>query len=163
MVFLHRGILLLFILTFAYSQTPTTACPLLCTTNCTAGTTCSSCYSGFAFSAITSASCACPQSMYMDSSTLFCKPCPIYCLTCTTYNICTSCVTGFILKNNYSCILNTTNVNGWVSKNVTYQLTDPDYTGVSDLVVMINGNALNLTNNPTSLGGLLSTCSKLGN
>lgn len=162
MKFLIKGILLLLILISTYSQTPTAACPVLCATNCTSGTICSSCYANFTTQSAITSSCTCPQSMFLDSSTLLCKPCPIYCLTCSSYSVCKSCVTGFILKNNYSCLLNSTNVNGWVSKNVTYQLTTPDFTGVSGLVIMTNGTALNLSNNLTSIAGLLSTCNKLG-
>ena len=161
MKFLIKGILLLLILISTYSQTPTATCPLLCANNCTSGTICTSCYVTFTSASATNSSCTCPQSMFLDSSTLWCRPCPIYCLSCSSSSVCTSCVTGFILRNNYSCILNSTNSNGWVSKNVTYQLTSPDYTGVSNLVI-VNGTVLNLTNNLASIAGLLSTCTKLG-
>lgn len=119
-----KSVLIFLVLTcintqYPYQLAPTTACPLLCTTYCNPGSTCSLCYTSFASNSSTSQQCACPQAMYMDS-TAFCKPCPIYCQTCLNYTLCTSCITGYNLKNNYSCILNNTNFNGWVSKNVTY-------------------------------------------
>ena len=156
-----KNIVIVLVLICAYAQlAPTTGCPLLCVTSCSTGRNCSSCYVDFQANSSVSQTCACPKYMYLDS-TNYCKPCPIYCSACTGYTYCTSCVTGYMLQNNYSCILNTTNENGWVSKNVTYQLAGPDYTGFSNLIVNFgNGTSINITNTPLSIGNLLSNCSK---
>jgi len=169
MAFVLKTILIVFVLTCAQAQYPqqlypTATCPLLCVGYCNSTSTCASCYTSFFANSPTQSSsqtCTCPQSTYLAPNFL-CQPCPVYCLTCTNYTYCTSCVPGFMLQNNYSCILNTTNLNGWVTKNVTYDITGPDYIGVSNLIVLLNGStAINITNNPQNLGTVSSNCSKL--
>jgi hypothetical protein len=66
-----------------------------------------------------------------------------------------------MLQNDYTCLPNTTNLNGWVTKNVTYALAGQDYTGVGDIVININGSNINLTNTVQSTNQYSSTCSKL--
>jgi len=160
-----NGIILALLLAFGCAQYPqqlypTTTCPQLCLTYCNPGNTCLSCYTSFLANSTINQTCACPPSFYLDSNA-FCKPCPIYCQTCSKYSVCTSCITGYMIKNNYSCTINTTNYNGWVSKNVSYELAGQDYVGVSNLVVIVNNTAINITNSPQSLGIMSSNYSKL--
>ncbi len=162
MASLLKNIVIVLVLVCVCAQIgPTSICPLLCASPCSSGSTCSSCYVDFLANSSVSPACSCPQFMYPDSN-YYCKLCPVYCRTCINSTNCTTCVTGYILQNNYSCILNTTNENGWVSKNVTYELAGPDYTGFSNLAVTFgNGSTINVTNSPQSIGNLFSNCSKI--
>lgn len=129
-------------------------CPQLCMTNCSAGN-CTNCYSSFELGAPQS-TCACPISTYLNSTTWLCAPCPITCLTCTTYSRCLTCVPGFLLSNSFTCIPGKLNANGWVSKDISYDLTGSSPSG-GDLSVLINSSSVSLNSNNT----FVSNCSKL--
>lgn len=161
MTLFKNATLLLLFLVLTLAQNPSSRCPSLCSTNClSTTTTCSSCYSDFSTTSLSNSTCGCPSGLYLDSS-FYCKPCPISCVSCSGYSVCLSCISGYMLQNNKSCAPNTTNQNGWVTKNVSYLLSPSDFTGVSVLVVLVNGSAFNLTNSAQSLGNYTGNCSQL--
>lgn len=147
MIYLKCASILLLLLVFAQTLNPTSNCPQLCASNCTSGGSCSSCYENFASTALTNSTCSCPVSMYKGSD-YYCKPCPIQCLTCTNYSKCTTCIPGYMLQNNYACIPSTTNDRGWVGMNMSQPIAGSsnllDF-GVEDLVIIANGQAINIT------------------
>lgn len=131
------------------------SCPQLCTTNCSNGS-CPSCRTSFTLDANTSTTCSCPPSTFLSTNTSLCSPCPVICLTCISYARCSTCMPGFILSNRFSCIPAALNTNGWVSKNISYELTGSTLSG-SNLIVW-NGNVpvvVGQTSNQSS------TCSRL--
>lgn len=132
-------------------------CSLLCLSSCS-GSSCASCYSSFLADAPLSTSCAvCPDGMFVvtANSTSYCAPCPVTCLTCTNSYLCKTCISGFLLSNSFKCIPGALTATGWVSKNITSELTTGFFVA-SDLSVQLNGS--------TSAGTILSyltSCSKL--
>ena len=67
-----------------------------------------------------------------------------------------TCIPGFLLSNSFACIPGELNANGWVSKDVSYDLTGPTPSG-GDLSVFINSSLVSLNINDT----FVSSCSKL--
>lgn len=160
----HNPLIIIFLLailtTYAFTQQ---ACYPLCTSNCSSlsGSTCQSCYTNFLTnSSISSACSTCPAGMYKDSSTYLCLPCLSTCLSCTIYSICTTCIPGFMLSNNFLCIPGALSSTGWVSKNVSYELTGNNL-AASDLAVWINSSSLMNSNPQLNNSSLQSTCSKI--
>lgn len=103
--------------------------------------------------------------MYKDNDRL-CKPCPVYCLSCSNYSMCTTCIPGYALANTYAssavCTPNITNDNGWVSINVTKNIagySDLFDVGVEDFVLVRNGVTTNVT--AANKGAYLTNCTKL--
>ena len=136
-------------------------CPQLCTHDCTSSQNCNGCYDSFLATASTgNSNCSCPLSMFSNAQG-YCQPCPIRCLTCSNYTFCTSCISGYMISNNYQCIPNTTNTNGWVSKNVSVDWTSPSLMGNSPLAIDVNGAITNIT--ASNLQSYKSSCSNLGN
>lgn len=131
------------------------SCPQLCMTNCSAGT-CAMCRTNFSLDAGNSTSCACPASTFLLSSSGLCAPCPITCTVCSSYSKCSTCIPGFILSNSYACIPAVINANGWVSKNISYELTGANLTA-SNYAIWNNNATINLA----QAGNFTSTCSKL--
>ena len=119
----------LFFLFLAVSFAQSTTCPQLCTTNCSSGT-CPNCYSSFLVNA-TISTCGCPMSMYLNSTDSLCYFCPITCVTCSTYSNCLSCIDGFIISNNHSCVVSNMTTGDWRSKNISYDL---DPTGLANKI-----------------------------
>jgi hypothetical protein len=97
--------------------------------------------------------------MYKDSASNLCFPCLSTCLSCNN-TVCTTCIPGFILSNNYLCIPGALSSTGWVSKNVSYELTANNL-AASDLAVWINTSSITNLNLQISNVSLQSTCSKL--
>jgi hypothetical protein len=67
-----------------------------------------------------------------------------------------TCIAGFLLSNSFTCIPGKLNANGWVSKNVSYDLTGATLSG-DGLSVFINNSLVTLNTHNT----LVSSCSKL--
>lgn len=130
------------------------SCPQLCTTNCTNGT-CSSCRTDFNFDAAITTSCSCPVSMFLNTTSGVCLPCPITCLACTSTSNCTTCIPGFMISNQLTCITGAQNANGWVSKNISYDFTSTQPSG-SNFVITVNNTQA--TQNMTAMG---NSCSKM--
>jgi proprotein convertase subtilisin/kexin type 5 len=94
--------------------------------NCIASTICATCLEGYTLY-LTQCLKSCPNGYYnstyqstLMTGTLFrgsrCFPCSQICLTCTnSSDICLSCYTGYILKNN-SCVSNCTTANTYYSQ-----------------------------------------------
>lgn len=117
---LKIGLILFLLITFLSAQN----CPQLCTNNCTS-VSCSACYSTFSSNSTNiSTTCSCPATMFLSSSNGLCLFCPITCLSCTSYSSCTSCIPGYMISNNYLCIPGVSTSTGWVSKNVSYEITN---------------------------------------
>ncbi len=76
------------------------ACLERCLT-CTSFTRCTSCKAGLIL--VFDNTCACPLSLFYDSSTLSCRTCVQPCLNCLSSTFCTSCVVGFFLSG-FSCL-----------------------------------------------------------
>ena len=149
---------LLLLAVLAHSQL---LCPQLCPYDCTSSQICNGCYDSFLASApLNNPNCSCPTSMFTNSGG-YCQPCPIRCLTCTNTSQCTSCIPGYMISNSFQCIPNTTNWNGWVSKNVSTGWLSPSLMGNSPLTIQDNGSTINITS--TNLGAYSSSCPNLGN
>lgn len=131
------------------------SCPQLCHTNCSSGN-CTACFSDFALGAPLSTTCACPTSTFLHISSGICMPCPITCQTCSTYSTCLTCIPGFLLSNNFKCIPGKLNANGWVSKDVVYDLTGIKSPGNS-ISVFVNNSLVPITSN----NSFMNNCSKL--
>jgi len=142
MSFLRHLSLLLLIL-IAYSQI--NGCPQLCANNCYVGS-CQSCYLDFTSTSSTSStSCTCPAGMFSNPYVGLCEPCPVQCQTCTNASKCLTCISGYMLSNSYTCIVNTTTENNWVSKRAVSNYTN--FMGVGPLsIVTANQTLINITN-----------------
>jgi hypothetical protein len=130
-------------------------CPQLCTTNCANGS-CSSCRTNFSLNATITSSCSCPTSMFLDGNSSLCFPCPIACLTCSSYSKCATCIPGFLLSNKYACISGALNTNGWISKNISSELTGSTFTG-SNIAIWNNNSLIG----QSQAGNITSSCSKI--
>lgn len=99
--------------------------------------------------------------MYSNPYVQLCEPCPIECQTCTNHTQCLSCINGYMLSNNYQCIVNTTNENSWVSKKAVNNYTN--FMGMGPLVIetanqsLINITDQNFMNYETNCAGLAGT------
>ena len=151
MIFKSTRILLLLVLLTAVQSAvnltdPSPTCPLLCASNCSTTSSCTSCYDTFELNSQTrsGSNCACPTSMYIGTD-YYCYPCPIECLSCSNATICSSCINGYMISNGHDCIPNTTNLNNWVTKNVTREMEGVSEVGMSSLVLIINGSQVNVT------------------
>ena len=155
---LHKLTLLLSCVILVYSQLQ---CPPLCANQCSSPQNCNGCYDSFlATASLTNTNCTCPLSMFSNSQG-YCQPCPIRCLSCSSYSTCTECITGYMISNSYQCIPNTTNTNGWVSKNVSVDWSSPSLMGVSPLALDVNGSMTNIT--ASNLQSFSSSCPSLSN
>jgi len=157
------NIIVIFIFVLLAGYTFAQTCPQLCVSNCSnaAGGTCSSCYMNFlANSNLTSDCSDCPTGMYKDNSSNLCSPCLSICLTCNNYNLCTTCIPGFLLSNNYQCIPGALTSTGWVTKNVSYELTSNSLSA-GNLAIWTNGSALMNSSLQVSNSSLQSFCSKM--
>ena len=125
------ALLLLLIVSEASAQI---ICPHLCTINCFLNFACPSCYSDFQANATIETTCGCPTSLFPDVHGL-CSLCPITCTHCTSQTSCTSCIPGYMISNNFQCIPNITNENGWVSKNVSIIGLNYNRMGLAHLVL----------------------------
>ena len=140
------ALLLLCLLSLASSQI---LCPQLCTLNCWTNFqnnfACPSCYQTFRSNSTINTTCGCPEGLYANPQSGLCYPCPITCTRCSNASICTTCIPGYMLSNNYNCIPNTTNENGWVSKNVSIIGLNYNRMGLAPLILKRNGNLQNIT------------------
>ena len=145
------AILLLCLLSLASSQF---VCPHLCSINCFTNFAnnfaCPSCYQTFLANSTINSTCGCPEGLYAKTGSGLCYPCPITCTHCSTDLNCTTCIPGYMLSNNYSCIPNTTNENGWVSKNVSIIGLNYNRMGLAPLLLNQNGQLTNITKQNTS-------------
>lgn len=100
-------------------------CPQLCTAPCTNGI-CSSCYLDFPMTSLLdpTKTCACPPGYFLNATSNLCNFCPVYCLTCNNYTSCKTCIPGYELANNYTCIIKVSNDGGWAVMNVSYDITN---------------------------------------
>ena len=136
------AVLLLLLLSLTSSQI---LCPQLCTINCWTNFQnnfqCPSCFSNFETTATveSSSACGCPPSMYAIQGSGLCHPCPITCTHCSNDTVCTGCISGYMISNNFQCIPNSTNQNGWVSKNVSIIGLNYNRMGIAPLVLENNG------------------------
>ena len=130
------AVLLLLLLSEASAQI---ICPHLCTLNCfhnfLNNFACPSCYSDFQANATIETTCSCPTSMYANVASGLCEPCPISCTHCSNQSYCTSCIPGYMISNNFQCIQNVTNENGWVSKQVSIIGLNYNRMGLAPLVL----------------------------
>jgi len=152
-----RALLLLIICIYVSGQT----CPQLCTSNCSTSS-CSSCYSNFTTIAIVtqSTTCNCPDGLFQNPISKLCQPCPTTCLTCTSYTNCTTCIPGYLRSNSFGCISGAQTSTGWVSKNISFDLT-PASPASSFLTLQISVSSTVDGSSLSSNSSYYSTCSKL--
>lgn len=106
----HLLLLVLLLVLTTHSQ----GCHQLCA-NCTNGV-CLSCYEDWTVQAgVYSTPCRCPTGYYSNITTSgastrnLCNFCPVECITCTNYTMCTQCLGSYVLLPNGTCVTNFSN------------------------------------------------------